>query len=117
MITYEHYGAKLNKDGHQFFIVAKDYDAICDDLRAYAKQHPEKWIYTYCDHQCKPNKKDHRPEMVMEVSTYDERPAGLMMFYSLYQEGCEHREAKVTPEMRSKQMAFFAMLGSMYNKS
>ena len=86
------------------------------ELKEYADSHPEKWIYY---HDCGYGPGDPIPtcKHVLEVRSFDKRPAVGMLFYSLYQEGCDglSEEDDMTQEqineLKMKQLRFFYELG------
>lgn len=99
-----------------FWIEGKDRTDCIKQLREWADAHPEKWIYYY-DCGMRPAHPIPVARQLFEVSIYDEEPACNMMFYGLFQRGCENKKEidLMSPEERNefyeKQLKFFTILG------
>lgn len=73
-----------------FFVEGTDYADCIRQLKEYSSRHPEKWIYI---HNCGigPGYPIPVAKQLLEVSIYDTEPAGLLLFSSLFQEGCDDK--------------------------
>lgn len=99
-----------------FYIDGMSRKETMKELKEYADSHPEKWIY-YHDCGYGPGYPVPTCKHVLEVRSFDKRPAVGMLFYSLYQEGCDGLEEiddmsqEEVNELRMKQLRFFCELG------
>ena len=104
-----------------FWLEGKDYADCIKQLKEYGAAHPEKWIYFYdCD--MAPAYPIPVARQLFEVSIYDAKPAGLMLFSRCFQEGCDKRREidmmsdEERSELRRKQLVSLYMLGSSFNQ-
>lgn len=113
-------GVKLDKT-KGFFLEGKDYNDCIKQLMEWCENHKEKWVYF---HDCgvAPSKPIPVARNVLEVVFFDAEPAAIMLFWQLFQKGCNrNREidtmtAEQRTEMRKKHLKFFYMLGSTWDR-
>jgi hypothetical protein len=98
------------KDGG-FWITGYTPEIVTQGLKDYCKEHPEKWVYTSMERAPRKEKGSSVPVYVMQVSVYDKKPTYLMIFWDLYQKGCEGLEEPITDEIRMKHMKAFYIMG------
>ena len=98
-----------------FIIKCKNKEECFKELKEFAEEHPDYWIY-YCDNiGFKMDKPVPVTRYMIEVNFFsnDVPHPSTMMFHSLYQKGTTPAKER-TEEMMIKQMTFFAMLGGSY---
>ena len=84
MIVQKHREYKKDsKDG--CFAVGRSKQEIFNDLKEFAKEHPNESIYYYV-HPVRPNKENYRPEYMMEIELCNEDDGYLMILWSQYQQ-------------------------------
>ena len=66
------------------FSVGRSKQEIFNDLKEFAKEHPNERIYYYV-HPVRPNKENYRPEYMMEIELLDDGGIYIMPFWSQYQ--------------------------------
>ena len=109
-------GCEKSKD-RGFWLEGNDYADCIKQLKEWGAAHPEKWIYFY-DCGIGPSKPVPVAKHLLEVAIYDYEPACFMMFYHLFQEGCEYkREIDMMndderAELRAKQLRSLYLIGS-----
>lgn len=114
-------GCELSKD-KGFWLEGNDYKDCIRQLKEWGAAHPEKWIYFY-DCGLGPAKPVPVAKHLLEVAIYDYEPAGFMMFYHLFQEGCEQkREIDMMTddeksELHRKQLASLYLLGQSFRNA
>ena len=103
-----------------FWVDGKDLNDCFKQLKEWGEKHPEKWIYYY-DCGIAPGSPVPVARHLLEISIYDAKPAALL-FSRCFQEGKDGKREidMMTEEQRSelasKQLLFFAMLGSQFGK-
>lgn len=113
-------GCEISED-KGFWLEGNDYQDCIKQLKEYGAAHPEKWIYFY-DCGLGPAKPVPVAKHLLEVSIYDYEPAALMMFYHLFQEGCEQKKEidmmtdYERSELRRKQLTSLYLLGQSFRK-
>lgn len=104
-----------------FWLDGTDYSDCIRQLKEYAAQHREKWIYF---HDCgiEPGYPIPVARQLFEVGIFDAEPAAIMWSWRLFQKGAAGRREidemslEERSQLRAKQGLFFAMLGSsIYN--
>ncbi len=102
-----------------FWLDGNDYNDCIKQLKEYGAAHPEKWIYFY-DCGLGPAKPVPVAKHLLEVAIYDYEPACFMMFYHLFQEGCEQKKEidmmtdDERTELYKKQLMGMYLLGSSW---
>lgn len=105
-----------------FFIEGKDYADCIEQLKEWAKRHPEKWIY-YHDCGMGASKLVPVARNIFEVEFFDFEPAASMLLWDLFQKGREDKREINTMskeernELITKQLKFFYTLGSSFRKN
>lgn len=94
-----------SSDGGEFEIVGGTSGENLSELKQWAKEHPQYWVW-YSEYSDEEGEK-------LEVQFATTSPApGVMMFWRQLQSGSEGKIEQYTSELASKHMRFFAMLGS-----
>ena len=84
MIVQKH--REYEKDSNYgCFSVGRSKQEIFNDLKIYAKRHPNNCIYYYV-HPIRPSKETYRPEYMMEIELCNEDDGYLMILWSQYQQ-------------------------------
>ena len=113
------HGCEISKD-KGFWLEGKDYKDCIRQLKEWGSAHPEKWIYFY-DCGLGPAKPVPVARYLFEVAIYDYKPASFMMFYHLFQEGCEQKHEidimsdDEKSELYKKQLRGLYLIGSCFN--
>jgi len=81
-----------NNEG--FYLDGIDFNDCIKQLREFANQHPEKWIY-YCPLGMKPNFPVPIARYSFEVNFYDTKPTLLMFMWNLFQEGHKNNKKEI----------------------
>lgn len=101
-----------------FWLDGIDYHDCLKQLKEWGAKHPEKWIYF---HDCGVGPCYPTPvaRHLLEVAIFDAEPAAIMWSWVSFQKGSEGRREidemtdRERHELRAKQGAFFAVLGSL----
>ncbi len=113
-------GCEISED-KGFWLEGKDYQDCIKQLKEWGAAHQEKWIYFY-DCGFGPSKPVPVGRHLLEVAIYDYEPAAFMMFYHLFQKGCEQKKEidMMTDDERSelnrKKLTTLYLLGSSFRK-
>lgn len=105
-------GCEISED-EGFWLEGNDYADCIRQLKEWGAAHPEKWIYF---HDCGlgPAKPVPVAKHLFEVAIYDYKPACFMMFWHLFQEGCEQKKEIDMMTENEKTELYRKQLASLY---